>query len=261
MGKPVYNGNANGFTKLVVTQLSEVQTGAVQNILRQLMTWVNNIASSNPTAGQVLTAQTATTGKKVMATWTTGSGSGVTEITTAGAGSTPDNLIVTPTPGVGHVVLETKTTVQFNKVTTKTVHNEGTSPLVVKSTKTLDLVGHVKFGTPTTGGGTNCSIATNHDILHTVRVTTLSTFNASRTYDSYRTAVYHFTATTPITQAQAVFFYTTTPTSRTISRVVVARVSTAQFSVGPMWVPSKARIFGGVGSGCSFVHGTIIDLG
>lgn len=53
-----YSGQANGFNKLVVPQLSTVQTAAVQNILRNLVTWANNLASPNPASGDVLTIKT-----------------------------------------------------------------------------------------------------------------------------------------------------------------------------------------------------------
>lgn len=52
------NGDANGFQKLVATGLKTVQTPSVQRILRQLMTWANNLVQSTPKEGQVLKAIT-----------------------------------------------------------------------------------------------------------------------------------------------------------------------------------------------------------
>lgn len=65
------NGTANGFTKLVLSNLGTIQTPSVQTAFRQVMLWSNNIATPTPSPGDILTAVTETTSKSgPVAKWT-----------------------------------------------------------------------------------------------------------------------------------------------------------------------------------------------
>ncbi len=73
--QPKQTGQANGLSKLFIPQLSTVADPAAQNVFRKLITWANNLASTNPTPGQVLTAVTIpTTLSGPKAKWMTGAG-------------------------------------------------------------------------------------------------------------------------------------------------------------------------------------------
>lgn len=66
------SGVANGFTKLVLSNLGTIQTPSVQTALRQVAAWCNNIASADPIAGHILTAVAQTTNKAgPVAKWVT----------------------------------------------------------------------------------------------------------------------------------------------------------------------------------------------
>lgn len=56
-----YSGENNGFAKLLIPQLLTLSTQIIQSVARSIMLWANNLASGNPSPGQVLTVGSTAT--------------------------------------------------------------------------------------------------------------------------------------------------------------------------------------------------------